>query len=280
MASLNYLTGTSWHTADIDVARHLELLGLERVQPSLAVLEDLHQRHVHAFPFAAVDVLLGQHPGVEPATLSRRLLTEQQGGYCFEHAQLFAATCEALGFEVRRHLGRVHAATNPRTHMSVEVVIDGIRYLTDPGFGLSITGPVELRDGAHRHEYHGEYTIHRFENRGIEYWELRRNGDTAHVSDSVPVMPIDVTAGHVVTSTHSATRSPFTHGLIISRYTTEGHVSLAGTTLTTRSAGQSTTRQELSADEAIAMIRDLGVILDEDRAQRLRAVLDPGAARG
>lgn len=88
MSTDNSLTGTLWHTADFDTDRHLKLLGLGFDQPSYELLVQLHTRHVHTFPFCAVDVLLDDHPGVEPATVSRRILVEGQGGYCFEHAQL------------------------------------------------------------------------------------------------------------------------------------------------------------------------------------------------
>ena len=273
MSADNSLTGTLWHTADFDTDRHLKLLGLGFDQPSYGLLEQLHTRHVHTFPFCAIDVLLGGHPGVEPATVSRRMLTEGQGGYCFEHAQLFAATCEALGFEVHRHLGRVHDAMNTRTHMSVEVVLDGVRYLTDPGFGLSVTGPIELADGASRIESHGTYTMHRLEVDGIEHWELRRDDETAHLSDTLRVMPIDVRSGHTVTSTHSPTGSLFTRTLIASRFTDAGHMSLVDTTLTIRRANQPTEQHRLTPDQTVDTVRELGVQLDEDKADKLRKLL-------
>ncbi|HIW47392.1 MAG TPA: arylamine N-acetyltransferase [Candidatus Yaniella excrementigallinarum] len=274
MSTDNSLTGTLWHTADFDTDRHLKLLGLGFDQPSYELLVQLHTRHVHTFPFCAVDVLLDDHPGVEPATVSRRILVEGQGGYCFEHAQLFAATCQALGFEVHRHLGRVHDATNTRTHMSVEVVLDGIRYLTDPGFGLSITGPIELADGASRIESHGTYTMHRLELGGIEHWQLRRDDEIAHISDTLPVMPIDVRTGHTVTSTHSATGSLFTRTLIASRFTDAGHMSLADTTLTIRQAEKPTEQHQLTPAQAVDTVRELGVQLDEEKADKLRKLLN------
>src|SRR5699024_6989430 len=150
--------------------------------PSDELLVQVATRHVHTLPVCAEDASLDAHPGVEPATVSRRMLVEGPGGHCFEHAQFIDATCQALGREVHRHLGRVHDATNPRTHMSVEVVLDGIRYLTDPGFGLSTTGPIELADGASRIESHGTYTMHRLELGGIEHWQLRRDDEIAHIS--------------------------------------------------------------------------------------------------
>lgn len=59
MATQNSLTGTSWHTDDIDVERYLELLDVQRGPADMELLETLHGRHVRTFPFCAIDVLLG-----------------------------------------------------------------------------------------------------------------------------------------------------------------------------------------------------------------------------
>src|SRR5699024_8561362 len=270
----NCLAGPLWHAARFDTDGHLNLLGLGFDASSYALLVQLHTRHVHTFPFCVVDVLLDDHPGVEPATVSRRILVEGQGGYCFEHAQLLAATCQALGFEVDRDLARLHDATNTRTHMRVQVVLEAIRYLTDPCFGPSITRPIELADGAARIEPHGTYTMHRLELGGIEHWQLRRDDEIAHISDTLPVMPIDVRTGHTVTSTHSATGSLFTRTLIASRFTDAGHMSLADTTLTIRQAEKPTEQHQLTPAQAVDTVRELGVQLDEEKADKLRKLLN------
>lgn len=265
-----------WHVADIDVDLHLELLGLERSEPDFALLAELHRRHVHTFPFANVDVLLGDHPGVSPATVSRRLLVERTGGYCFEHAQLFAATCESLGFTVIRRLGRVHSPDNTRTHMAIEVQLEGVRMLCDPGFGLSITEPIRMSDGAVRHEAHGEYSLHRGAAGGTETWELRRGDSTAHVIDTLPIVPVDVRGGHVITS-QDPESGPFTHRLIVSRFTDEGHLSLADTALTIRRKGDPTERRHLTPAQSVDAARDLGASMTPDRATALRRLLEQNA---
>ncbi|UQN29398.1 arylamine N-acetyltransferase family protein [Brachybacterium kimchii] len=262
-----------WHVSDVDVDLHLELLGLERSEPDLALLAELHRRHVHTFPFANVDVLLGDHPGVAPATVSRRLLVERTGGYCFEHAQLFAATCESLGFAVTRRLGRVHSPVNTRTHMAVEVQIEDTRLLCDPGFGLSITEPMRMSDGAVRHEAHGEYSLHRGTAGGAETWELRRRDSTAHVIDTLPVVPADVRGGHVITS-RDPDSGPFTHHLIVSRFMEEGHFSLADTALTIRREGDPTERRDLTPAQSVDTARGLGASMTPDRAATLRRLLE------
>ncbi|KAA0017667.1 arylamine N-acetyltransferase [Antrihabitans cavernicola] len=79
---------------------------------------------MHTIPFANVDLLLGQHPGVAPAAEQQQLITRRRGGYCFENSQIFAAALEGLGYRVRRRLGRVHQSTSTRTHLVVTAAVD------------------------------------------------------------------------------------------------------------------------------------------------------------
>ncbi|NKZ35152.1 arylamine N-acetyltransferase [Rothia terrae] len=139
---------SSWYTEDFDIPAYLRALSVEPAPASYELLAQLHRAHVETFPFTNVDVVLEMHPGINPSTAQDQLMNKNRGGYCFEHAQIFAAAAEYLGFEVRRHLGRVKSLNLSRTHMSVVVTVDGTDYLCDPGFGFSIYEPVELRDGA------------------------------------------------------------------------------------------------------------------------------------
>ena len=93
-----------------------------RATPSRASLDELHEAHVRAFTFDNVDVLLGRHPGVSLDAVQEKFVGRGRGGYCFEHSTLFAAVLERLGYDVRRHLGRVGdpaaGTQQARTHMA------------------------------------------------------------------------------------------------------------------------------------------------------------------
>lgn len=156
-------------------------------------------------------------PGVGPEAVQDQLIGRRRGGYCFEHCQIFAAALEELGFQVRRHLGRVHAASSSRTHMTIEVELYGRRWLCDPGFGLSITGPIVLEDESTRTENYGEFAIQQRDDDGCPTWALSRGGKLAHITDELPVQPIDVRTGHLITSTDN--RSTFTQHLVLMRHT-------------------------------------------------------------
>lgn len=267
------LTGSSWHAGDIDVDAHLALLGVEAGAPDLALLERLHDAHVRTLPFANVDVLLRRHPGIDPVAVSDRLLVRRRGGYCFEHAQLFAATLERLGYDVVRRLGRVRGPDSSRTHMTVEARIEGRRYLTDPGFGDSLTGPIELVDGATRRQGDATLMVRRSEIDGVEHWELSRDGVPMHMTDTFRVRPVDVRMGHLMTSTDPLA-SPFTRHLVVARHEGAEHVQIVDRTRIVRRDGREVRRDSLSSPETLEAVRALGVDLTGEDGHGLSAFLD------
>ena len=137
-----------WELDALDLQAYLARVGQAAAAPSLAALGDLQAAHVRTFCFDNIDVLLGQHPGVGLPAVQEKFVTRGRGGYCFEHATLFAAVLARLGYDVVRHLGRVGDSTSPRTHLVVLVQIDGQRVLCDPGIGRPPLDPIPLRDGA------------------------------------------------------------------------------------------------------------------------------------
>lgn len=258
-----------WGIAAYDVDAYLDQVGVRSGPPDLDLLGALCSAHVRTLPFANVDVLLASHPGVAPEQVNDQLVHRHRGGYCFEHAQLFAAVAERLGFEVRRRLGRVYSLESPRTHMSVEVRLEGRRWLCDPGFGLSMTGPIEISDGATRDELEHSFTMHRGEDAATVVWELRRDGETLHFTEEATVHPADVAAGHFVTS-----RSPdsiFTGHLTVIRHLGDTHVTVTETHRTVRAARLPTTFEPISVDEVIDGVRELGIVLGGDDVDRLVA---------
>src|SRR5580692_3684747 len=120
-----YLDRVNWHGPT------------ERTYATLAGLLDAHRAHI---PFENFDVLLGRPVRLDLEGLQAKLVQARRGGYCFEHATLFAAVLEALGFEPARHAARVimfrPRTEVPRTHMFLSVTLDGARYVVDPGLGL------------------------------------------------------------------------------------------------------------------------------------------------
>jgi len=96
-----------WQADLLDLPGYLARLGVPAREPSGPALAELHEAHVRTFTFDNIDVLLGQHPGVSLDAVQEKFVGRGRGGYCFEHSTIFAAALDRLGYDVRRHLGRV-----------------------------------------------------------------------------------------------------------------------------------------------------------------------------
>ena len=107
--------------------------------PTLETLAGLIEAHTAHIPFENLDVLLGRTLRLDLEGLQDKIVGACRGGYCFEHASLFAAVLEALGFQVARHAARVvlfgPLAEAMRGHMFMTVVVGDATYVVDPGFG-------------------------------------------------------------------------------------------------------------------------------------------------
>lgn len=260
-------TNSEWEIDEFDIPGYLSALDITPGPPSLGLLEQLHRAHMFTFPFSNVEVLLGDHPGVKPATVGTQLVERRRGGYCFEHSQLFAAALETLGFSVRRALGRVRALASPRTHMTVLVDVDGVRYLCDPGFGFSVTGPIPLVEGAVRDEGDREFSIGRIEDEGWPLWAFQRDGEMEHMLDESTVHAADVSMGHLKTSTDP--ESVFLKHLMVMKHTPEGHVTVTETGMTVRVPGKPTVQESLEPGQVVVNVRALGIALTDQEAEQL-----------
>lgn len=272
-----------WQVDRLDLDGYLARLGLPARPPGRAALDELHEAHVRTFTFDNVDVLLEQHPGVGLDVLNEKFVGRGRGGYCFEHGTVFAAALERLGYDVRRHLGRVgDPATGPvqgRTHMTVEVGIDGERLLCDPGFGMSLVRPVLLADGAESDQDGWPYRVHRDADGAWQLQRLREAGwEVGHTVDELPVLPVDVAMGHHYTSTFPT--SHFRSGLMITQHQDGRHVAVTATTVTVRKPGEATEHRDLADGELAEWLRVLDARLTPDEEARLLARFAGSAGDG
>ncbi len=264
-----------WQAARLDLPGYLERLGLTARRPSRAALDELHEQHVRTFSFDNVDVLLGQHPGVGLEEVQGKFVGRGRGGYCFEHSTVLAAALERLGYHVVRRLARVGDpdadVTSGRTHMVVEVVLDGGRLLCDPGFGMSLVRPVPLVDG-HVEEQAGGWRFRVTRDDDPVAWRLARaRGDgwePMHSTDELPVVPQDIQIGHHYTSTFPG--SHFTQGLVVARHLPGRHVTVTEAAVTVRRPGAPTEHRPLAAGELPEWLELLAPSLTEDERARLR----------
>lgn len=266
-----------WRTDELDLAGYLARLGVPAREPSGPALAELHEAHVRTFTFDNIDVLLGQHPGVSLDAVQEKFVGRGRGGYCFEHSTIFAAALERLGYDVRRHLGRVGdpatGTQQARTHMMVSVILDGQRVLCDPGLGMSLLRPIAMVDGAEDDYLPGwRYRLNLIDDGG---WVLSRLRDevweVAHTTDELAVIPLDVVMGHHYTSTYAG--SLFTTRLIIAKHLPGRHVTVTPEALTIRTPGEPTEHRPLRDGELDDWLTALEVPLTDDERARLLTVV-------
>ena len=232
---------------------------------------------MRTFTFDNIDVLLEQHRGVELADVQAKFVGRGRGGYCFEHATLFSAVLEALGYDVERRLARVGDVTaSARTHCVVTARLDGTRWLADPGFGLSLMHPIPLEDGAREDHGGWAYRIRRVDSPASgATWQLQRQRDGGwelmHTTDELPVQQVDLRAGHHFTSTYPT--SHFRHGLMVTRHLPDRHVAVTHETVTVRQPGHPTRHHQLAEGELQGLLADLKVGLTDEETERLLAVV-------
>jgi N-hydroxyarylamine O-acetyltransferase len=118
--------------------------------PTIDTLHALAGAHAQAIPFENVDVLLGRGIDLADAAVDDKLLRRRRGGYCFEQNTLMMRALTRLGYRVRPlsarvRQGRPRDVTPPRTHVFLEVQVDGAPWMVDVGVGgFSLTSALRM----------------------------------------------------------------------------------------------------------------------------------------
>ncbi|MFH8369760.1 arylamine N-acetyltransferase [Streptomyces sp. NPDC018031] len=270
---------TEWGGELLDLDAYLGRIGYtgERA-PTLAVLRGLQRAHVTSIPFENGDAVLGIPVLLDVESVQDKLVRRQRGGYCYEHASLFAAVLERLGFRFTALSGRVTLDSDkvlPATHalLAVTAADDERTWLCDVGFGSGPLGPVELADGAEA-EFDGwRYRMVRRPNvSGIDDWWLRQYGPDGwvdrHTFTLLPQYPIDFVVGSHYVGTHP--RSPFTKRLFTQRFSAERHDKLDGATWTVNRPDATRTERKITRDELPKVLaEEFGIVLGADALARL-----------
>jgi N-hydroxyarylamine O-acetyltransferase len=216
-------------TASLDLDAYFERIRWSGgSSPTFETLAELLVAHSAHIPFENLDVLLRRPVRLDLAGVQDKLVRARRGGYCFEHATLFAAVLEKIGFRPTRHAGRVvlftPLAESPRTHRFLSVLVDGTTYVVDPGFGpFKSTVPLPLIDGGAT----GGQGTHWMAREG-DLWALRVPRDGQTVTGWVTTLeeenPVDFEVANHYIATHPD--SPFTNWIMLSAGTPDGRVNV------------------------------------------------------
>jgi len=262
----------------IDLDAYFERIGWrDTTTASYRTLAGLVEAHVTRIPFENLDVLLGRPIRLDDDSLQAKLVTGRRGGYCFEHASLFARVLEQLGFDCARHSARVvmlrpaHLAA--RTHMFLTVNLPQGTFVADPGFGAHAPRvPVPLVEAAQAHHgsdvhwmtrAHGLWTLHTREGeRIVDCW----------ASDCARDNLIDFEVSNHYVATHPD--SSFVNRLMLRGFTVDGtSMSIMNREVTRRRGNESSTTV-ISDRKALRdmLARDLGLDVPEIETLRVPAI--------
>jgi len=240
--------------------------------PTLATLAGLLQAHASHIPFENLDVLLRRPIPLDLESIQAKLVHANRGGYCFEHATLFAAVLEAIGFTPARHAARVvlfgSITEMPRSHMFLTVSLDGAAYVVDPGFGpFAPPFPVPLLDG------HTQQTHWMARDGGLWTLHVPRDGQTVPgwTSTLEHENPIDFEVSNHIIATHPT--SMFTNIMILSASTPKGRINIMNRGVMMLHEGTAT-RTQLADRVALRslLVSHFGFDLPEVEAMRVPAI--------
>lgn len=118
---------------------------------SVQTLQALHEKHTQSIPFENLNPLLGKEVKLDTNSLEQKMILRKRGGYCFEQNLLFREVLRSLGFQAKGLTAHIRWKKSEdeitaRSHMLLQVEIDGKDYLADVGFGNNtLTGPLLLK---------------------------------------------------------------------------------------------------------------------------------------
>ncbi|WOC12650.1 arylamine N-acetyltransferase family protein [Gordonia sp. MP11Mi] len=273
---------TLWHGDDLNLSAYLSRVGFGGdPTPNLDTLVALHRGQTTSIPFENLETMLGRDVPLDLGSLQHKLVDSARGGYCFEHATLFAAVLERIGFQFTALSGRVtlggDPSSRPPTHALIVVEIDEHRYLCDVGFGRGPLEPIEFRDGVEvdqdgwRLRLTTEPVGDLFDTDRWILWHVGEDGWVdRHTFTLNPQFPIDYRVGSHFVST--SPRSPFTTRPFIQRFAADVHFTLDDATLTAVTPDGAQTVREVGVDDLSTVLRDVfGVALTTSDAAALVA---------
>ncbi|MHC8285387.1 arylamine N-acetyltransferase family protein [Pseudomonas sp. XS1P51] len=265
-------------------ALYLQRLGFDAPPaPTLETLRQLQLRHTGVFPFENLTTLSGEPVLIDLPSIERKVLHDGRGGYCYELNYLFLILLQELGFDARGISGRVvmgqpEGTWTARTHRLSLVTLDGVRYITDVGFGGMVpTAPLMLDSPAEQFTFHEPYRIEQHE----DGYTLRANvaGEwrAMYIFDLQRQEDIDYAVGNWYVSTHP--ESSFTKQLMVAR-TGEGwrRTLNNGSFAIHRVGSESERRQVVDVDELSELLESefgIRVPVHEALKRVLERVIEP-----
>ena len=272
---MNNHSGLAVSSLPPDSALYLQRLGhAEPPPPTLETLSALQSRHTATFVFETIANLTRSNVPLDLGSLRRKLLREGRGGYCFELNRLFLSLLCELGFDARPVAARVlmgatQGEVPARSHLAGLVMLDGVQYLTDVGFGGMVpTAPLRLDVWGPQPTMHEPYRIDQKDDGYLLHARVIDEWRALYLFDLQPHPEIDQTVGNWYVSTHP--ESPFRDQLLVARTGPGMRMTLNNTSFAVHRLGEPSVRRELDSVGAVIEVleKEFGLRLPPDNAVR------------
>jgi N-hydroxyarylamine O-acetyltransferase len=265
---------------DFDLDAYLARIGYDGPRaPTLETLKALHALHPAAIPFENLEPLLGRPVTLDLPSLTRKLISGERGGYCYEHNTVFQAALLALGFSVGGLAARVEWGAppdriNPRSHMLLRVALPEGDHIADVGFGgLTLTGPLLLTPDVEQSTPQGLFRLISVGDALQLQVKLGDGWPAMYRFDLSPAPPIDYEVANWFVSTHPS--SIFTFNLLAARALPDRRLALMNGDLSIYHLDGGVERRRLTdASELAALLSvDFGIRLPEGAEAALARVM-------
>lgn len=136
------------------------------LSPTLHTLKNLQSLHLLNIPFENLDIHYNNTITLNLNHIFHKMVTKSRGGFCFELNGLFYKLLKSIGFDVYMIAGGVFKKDdeyhNEFGHLSLIATIDGIKYLTDVGFGRFSFTPLKIELNKIQNDTHGKFIFDQY----------------------------------------------------------------------------------------------------------------------
>ena len=229
-------------------------------------LRALQVAHLRSVPFENLSIHAGEPIVLNEDALFTKIVEQRRGGFCYECNGLFAGLLRALGFDVAMlaaGVGRRDGGFGPMfDHMTLMVTLDE-RWLVDVGFGESFVEPLLLDSRAD--QVQGTRTFRLIDDDNHIVLLRCHDAEDWQPEYRFTLQPYTFPDYEEMCRFHqTSSDSHFTKGLICSRATEDGRITLSDMRFITTSGPQRLRdEQTLSTrEEYDRMLRDqFGVVM-------------------
>lgn len=152
------------------ISAYFKHIGFQKTPSvNLETLKELHLLHTLKIPFENLNPFLDKEVSLKFEDLFEKMVKKSRGGYCFEQNSLFMSVLKMIGFNVKGLGARVlwnqdESLITRRSHMLIELEIEGKSYIADVGFGgLTLTTPLLFEVDLEQTTSHEMFRIGRIE---------------------------------------------------------------------------------------------------------------------